>query len=510
MIRIENEQRVEVLRQVALLLNREVTTLHKRIEKLLAELVKLRGGDAAALQLELVQLQELLAQRERALFGDSSEKRPHPAEPGAAPEPRRQRGHGPRPQPSLPLEVQRHELPEAQRECPQCGGCLTPMEGQFEQSEQITVVERSFKVVQHQRQKYRCACNASVVTAPGPRKLIAGGRYSVEFAVEVAISKYAYHQPLERQVRIMAAEGLRVDSQTLWNQIDALARWLEPTYEALGARVLEAPLVHADETYWRMMDGKSSRWWVWCLASEEAVMYRLASARSAAAARALLGDYRGIVVADGYSAYETLARAGPQFTLAHCWAHVRRKFVEIEANYPVACQEILDLIGRLYLAERMVPGPDKIDRAQSLQLRAKLRQKRSRELLDEIRKWAEAQAALPQSGLGKAIAYMLGLWPGLTRFVDDPRVPLDNNAVERALRGVVVGRKNHYGSRSRRGTQVAALLYSLCETAKLVGIEPRDYLLRATYAAIDQPGTVTLPHSLAEAQRVLQAPSAAA
>jgi transposase len=97
----------------------------------------------------------------------------------------------------------------------------------------------------------------------------------------------------------------------------------------------------------------------------------------------------------------------------------------------------------------------------------------------------------------------------LTRFLDDPRVPLDNNPVERALRGVVVVRKNHYGSRSRRGTEVAALLYSLCETAKLLGVEPRTYLLRATYAAIDQPGTVTLPHSLREPQPQPQASSAA-
>jgi transposase len=506
-IRIESEQNVEVLRQIAVLLNREVEALHKRIEKLIAELVHLRGGDASALQLELLQLQELLARREHALFGDSSEKRPHMAGEPAAPEPRRQRGHGPRPQPSLPLVAELHELAEAQRECPQCGGCLSAMEGQFEESEEITVIERSFKVVQHRRQKYRCACNASVVTAPGPRKLIAGGRYSPEFAIEVAISKYAYHLPLERQSRIMEAEGLKIDSQTLWNQIDALSKLLEPTYEALAARALASPLVHADETHWRMMDGKSSRWWVWCLASEQAVIYRLSSSRSAEAARSLLNEYRGIVVADGYGAYEALARAGPQFALAHCWAHVRRKFVEIEDNYPVACGEILDLIGQLYTVERLIPGPDKIALAITLQLRVELRHERSRELIEKIRKWAEAQVVLPQSGLGKAIAYMLGLWPGLIRFLGDPRVPLDNNAVERALRGVVVGRKNHYGSRSRRGTQVAALLYSLCETARLVGEEPRDYLTRAAHAAIDQPGSVTLPNSTRNPQTQPQATS---
>lgn len=113
-----------------------------------------------------------------------------------------------------------------------------------------------------------------------------------------------------------------------------------------------------------------------------------------------------------------------------------------------------------------------------------------------IHAWAHQQRALPESGLGKAIAYMLGLWKGLTRFLDDPRIALDNNATERALRGMVIGRKNHYGSRSKRGTEVAALFYSLIESAKLAGVEPKAYLLRATYAALDNPGTVTLPHAL--------------
>src|ERR671935_2207853 len=109
---------------------------------------------------------------------------------------------------------------------------------------------------------------------------------------------------------------------------------------------------------------------------------------------------------------------------------------------------------------------------------------------------AHQHRALPEGALGKAIAYMLGLWRGLTRFLDDPRIALDNNATERALRGMVVGRKNHYGSRSQRGTEVAALFYSLIESAKLCGVEPKAYLLVATRAALETPGAVTLPHTL--------------
>ena len=113
-------------------------------------------------------------------------------------------------------------------------------------------------------------------------------------------------------------------------------------------------------------------------------------------------------------------------------------------------------------------------------------------MLDEIRTWLMTQRALPRSALGKAIAYTSGLWPGLVRFLGDPKIPLDTNGVERALRGVAVGRKNHYGSRSERGTRVAALFYSLIESAKLSGVEPRAYLREATLRAVRSPGTVTL------------------
>jgi transposase len=117
-------------------------------------------------------------------------------------------------------------------------------------------------------------------------------------------------------------------------------------------------------------------------------------------------------------------------------------------------------------------------------------------VLDRIWQWATVQVGLPRSDFGKAVRYMLERWEGLTRFVDDPRVPLDKNAIERSLRGRVVGRKNHYGSHSWRGTQVAALFYTLCETAKLTGVDPQAYLLRALYMALAQPGSVTIPSDL--------------
>ena len=444
MIEIEREQDTEVLRQVAILLDRENRRLHERLHKLVAENARLKGAEAATLQLEIDQLKELLAQRERRIFGPSSEKRPRTNGEEPVEEKPPQTGHGPTPQPELVTLETVHELPEAERTCPACGGELMAMGEQFEESEEVSVVERRFVVVRHRRTKYRCRCNGAVVTAPAPPKLIPGGRYAPEFAVEIAISKYLDHAPLERQSRIMEREGLVVSSQTLWDQIEALAQRLEPSYKALLPRVLASPLVGADETHWQLMErgGGSSRWWVWCVASSEAVVYRLCGTRSTKAARTLLTGYRGLVMCDGYGVYEALrqteSRAGP--TLVHCWAHVRRKFVEIEENYPEASGKAIGWIGELYRIEREVPKKLRPEPEDLVALRAKLRQERSRPIVEELKQWAEQTypTALPKSGLAKALAYMLGMWPSLVRFLDDPAIPLDNNATY-AARGISPG-----------------------------------------------------------------------
>jgi transposase len=494
MVSIEREHDIEILRQVALLQYRELERLHERLKKLTLENARLKGQEGAeALVLELEHLKELLAQRERALFGDSSEKRPGPTAPEPK-EPTPRRGHGPRPQPELPIVEQVHELPETERVCPICGETVVEMGDQTEDSEEITVVERQFVVVKQRRKKYRCRCNACVVTAPPPPKLAPGSRYSIAFAVEVAAAKFLDHLPLERQAKIMRREGLVVDSQTLWDQINLLAHHLAPTVQAIRGSVLESAVVGADETPWRLMGGHPKRWWVWALTDGELAAYAILDSRSKEAASEVLRSYRGIVIADGYGAYEALARAGPSFRLAHCWAHVRRKFVEIEENFPAESKEMLDLLRELYAVEALVASPNGNEDA--LRLRAELRATRSQEIVRRIRDWALAQRRLPRSGLGQAIDYMLGLWTGLTAFLKDPNIPIDNNGVERALRGVALGRKNHYGSRSRRGTEVAALFYSLFESAKLTGVEPKSYVLRAAHAAIAEPGTATLPTSL--------------
>jgi transposase len=293
----------------------------------------------------------------------------------------------------------------------------------------------------------------------------------------VAISKYLDYAPLERQVRIMAREGLTVTSQTLWDQIEALAGHLDAFYKALHQGVLGYPVVYSDETHWRLMgqEKETSIWWVWCVASEEAVFYRLLGSRSAKAARSVLSGYCGPLL-------------GPSAA----------KFFEIEPEYPQACAEILQLIGKLYAVEREVPRLGFPEAQEPLAVRTKLREERSRALVAQIYACAENLRckSLPRSALGRATEYLLGMWKGLTRFLDYPPHPARQ---QRHRTGVARGRRRpeeSLRSRSKRGTEVAALFYSLFKTAKLAGVEPRSYLLEATHAALHRPGTVTLPHDL--------------
>ena len=486
---------------MASLLEAENARLHQRLEALALENARLKGEDAQArLQLELEGLKQQLALLQRRLFGASSEK--HGEKPAKSPRTKPRRGHGPTAQPELKVQEVLLPLDEADRLCGLCGGGLHAWEGQTEDCEEVTVVERSFVLRRVRRQKYRCHQGCAPVTAPAPPRLIPGGRYSLEFAVHVALMKYGFHLPLARQQRLYLREGLVVEAQTLWDQLDALAGHLQKSYEALLAEVFTSPVIHADETYWLLLEkGPGTKWYAWTVASPDTVFHRILPSRSGATARTVLGDYAGVVLVDGYAAYQTATKSGPDgpapATLAFCWAHVRRKFFEAKQFAP-ACEEVLRLIAEVYAIEADLPGWYALtaeERQAALAQRLAVRQQRSAPVVERIRQWALAQRAAPGSAFRKALEYMLKLWDGLTVFLRNPVVPIDNNHVERQMRDMVMGRKNHYGSKSKRGTEVAALFYSLIETARLRGEDPGNYLRRAALAAIENPGTVTLPKS---------------
>jgi transposase len=482
--RVQRETDVVRLREMAVMLARENQRLVAKVVELTKKLATATGKDKAQLELELAALHEKLTKKTTDERLPKNERRKRGDEKPES-EKTKQTGHGPKEQPKLPIEPVTWRLEEADRACPSCGKELSEWTGETDDSEEIDVIERQFVVKVHKRQKYRCKCG-HCETALGPRRWFARGRYSANFVIAVAIAKYLDHLPLERQCRQMAREGLDVDSQTLFDQLWELKNIAQPAYERLLTVQLTRPYLHVDETCWPMLDG-TKNWQIWDIVSDIGVYHAIRDGRDTQKADELLRGYAGYVITDGYVVYSSLATKYTALKHCCCLVHARRKFVECSASFPAETERILDLFGRLYEIEKKATTPEE---------RRKLRDTESRAVVAELQKTLIASASTPGDALDRAIKYMSRRWSKLTRFLDDPIIPLDNNAAERALRGPVVGRRNHFGSKSKRGTEVAAVFYSLLESAKLVGIRPDLYLRACVEAHLD--GTqIPLPHELA-------------
>lgn len=496
---IERIDDFDTMKQVASLLEHENARLHKRLHALVTELATARGEQGhKQYELEVVRLQEQMAALQRKLFAASSERRAKGDKDQDKQKNKPTPPTGRREQKSLPIEEVTHELDEADRICTCCGEVLCEWDGQSEDSEEIDVVVRQFVLKKHRRKKYRCKCGAAPVTAELPLRMPGGGLYSLDFAIHVALGKYDLHLPLERQARDMVRQGLDMSTSTLWEQLEKLARVLSPAYEALQAHVIDSPLVHADETRWRLLKGGGKTWWVWSISRGNAVYYRLEPSRGHEVIVDMLDGFGGILMVDDYVAYQAAKKLLPDMTIVLCWSHVRRRFVEAAESYP-QCDEAIEMIGALFEVERELPNWQVITdpklRRDALRQISEVRQTRSKPITDALLQWAGQQSALPKSKLREALNYLVSNWSALTRFLQEPLAPMSNNAAERTMRGPVLGRKNHLGSKSQRGTQVAALFYSLIESAKLAGKDPDKYLHAAAEAAIRDKRAL-LPHQL--------------
>lgn len=503
-----NEKKLPFLRSAAQALHDENSRLRAEKAELEARLRQMEDAavqqqsEMKRLEQENQSLKEQLDRRIKALYGRKSER--HPFEEKIAeiakennPSNKPRKGHGPTPQPRLPRVKVVHELAGNALLCENCGTTLEPMGTAAEEAELIAIEQRKIVLEKHIRTKYQCpCCHIGVKVAPGSTKLIPGGRYALNFAVEVAYSKYFGHLPLDRQVRMMKDEGLLVTTAALFDQIDALATAVTPTYQAILRIVQAESVLQADETPWNVLSNghtKNERYYAWVAVGSEYVAYCLLDTRSKDGAATILGNFSGTLMVDGLTSYPAAAKGAPgemaRFGVANCHAHARRKFVECEKHYPEESRFAVELYRLLYEVERMgkEPGADL----------GGLRESKSRALIDELFSWAKAQQVrpdlLPSSGLAKALAYLVNHEAGLRMFLDNPAVPIDNNASERALRGPVLGRKNSYGSRSRRGTETAAILYTLVESAVRVGVNPKAYLEAAAEHALSKAGAVLLP-----------------
>jgi transposase len=474
---LRRETDIEQLRRVALAQQVQIEQLLRVLKAKCDELESFKGNPEE-LQQTLALIETLTKQKQAAAEAASPKK--------TTKTPKKRVEFGATEQPDLPHVEVVFELDVADRTCPSCGGQLEPMAGQFEESELVDFVEVSYRVVKVKQQKYVCRCGSCVDTALGPERAIRGGRYSLAFAIKVALDKYLDHIPLARQERILRRHGLEVTTQTLWDQLSALGQRLAAIEVALLAHALEQPVIGLDQTSWPKLEpGATKPWQMWCITAPGVVCHRIKDDKGAETFKALVGNYSGVIVCDALKTHEAGARDGPGILLAGCWAHVYRKFEEAEPDHPEA-NLALGWIGELYEIDERA-GND-------LELRQKIRRTESAEVLAKLKTWLWSQAVLKTLSIGKAAAYTIANWDRLTRFVENALVPLDNNGTERAIRGPVVGRKNHYGSKSRRGTEVAAVFYTLVETAKLHHVDPARYLTEAVRAA--DRGEVLYPWQL--------------
>ena len=486
------------------------------------ELARMRDH-AAYLEAKVQKLEGDIAYLKKLLFSKKTEQQPgssqsaplaepnqapkkHGAQPGHAAHPRKIPAH-------LPTQEQVHSLPPEKCVCALCGLPLEELHSE-ESSYEVTVQTCRYIVIRHRRKKYRktCACPHPLVTAPGPLKLFPGGLYAMEFWIEVLVNKYAFALPLTRQAQMMQLEGLDISAGVLADGLLKLLLRLQPLYELMQARIALEKLVHADETRWRNWAGRyqvegeavKAEQWLWGFFSVHFRLFVIAPTRGAKVVKDTLGQGAqqtvvATLVCDRYSAYKSAGN-----TLAYCWVHVRRDYLALQIKYPGHTalvewsQAWLNLIAALYhvnaLRVQHRNEPSQF-RAYQEQLQGVL------ERMQDLMKGPAvhvAQAAQVES--------MKSHWVGLTRFMDDPDIPLDNNLAERELRTPVVGRKNFYGTHSDPATAATAIAYSILSTCKLHHVDPRKFLKRFLTAQLqcgESPMTpeqleAFLPHRYAE------------
>ena len=385
--------------------------------------------------------------------------------------------------PTLPDHLPRQNvtLDVESDECPGCGGHLHPI-GEAT-SEMLDWVPAQLRVVRIRRPKYGCRACGTIHQVPAPERPIAKGLATAGLIAQVLISKYCDHMPLYRQTQIFARHGARIERSTLASWVGGACWWLEPMQARLAAHVFASIKLFADDTPIPVLDPgrgrtKTGRLWVyarddrpWAGPDPPAADYFYSPDRKAERPAAHLEGFQGVLQVDGYAGFERLT-AGGDIVLAACWAHARRKFYDYHqaTGSPIAV-EALRRIAELYAVEKRIRG-------QPAEARQRVRKADTRPLIEAMKPWLEDQLRRvpPRGGLAEAIRYSLARWPALCRFLDDGRIELDNNPVERAIRPVALGRKNHLFAGSDGGGERWATVCSLIATAKLNDVEPYAYL----------------------------------
>ncbi|WOS64768.1 IS66 family transposase [Sinorhizobium fredii] len=357
-------------------------------------------------------------------------------------------------------------------------------------SEALGIVPAVVRIKQTIRPRYACrACESVIVQAPAPARVMDGGMVTTAFAAHVAVSKFAWHLPLHRQAQMLATCGVIIDRGTLGAWVTRVAWWLELLYDALTAFIRSQPRVFCDETPLPRLDPGRKRTklcQLWAQAIDDrpwngpappAVAYIFAESRSAREVEGQLSSFTGVLQVDGYQAYKAMAkRRGKSnvvpMRLAFCLAHARRKFVDVvKLTGSSEALSILARIAEIYRIEAKIRGENNDTR---LRVRRRETAPIMRELKAQLTELSDEVSA--KSALGRAVTYTLNHWSGLAAFLEDGRIDVDSNVVERSMKSVALTRKNSLFVGNERGGKSFAVLASLVNTAKLNGVDPEIWL----------------------------------
>jgi transposase len=484
---------------------------------------------------KIASLQEYIRLLQNELFGRKSEKHISPErdpqqlylfdEPEVPPEKaetitvpahsRKKTGRKPLSE-DLPRVEVIHDIEESEKVCA-CGSPLTRISEDI--SEKLDFIPAKIQVIRHIRPKYACkncegveADGPTVKIAPAPVQFISKGIATPGLVAQILVSKFEDACPFYRQEKIFARLGVDIPRSNMCGWAVKAAEQCQPIMELLHRTILSGPLVNIDETPVQVMqepgrkNTTKSYMWVFRGGPKErpVLLYQYHPTRSGQVPGEFLKDYQGYIQTDAYSGYDALGRR-PGISHAGCWAHARRKFVEVvkagsggkKGHAEAAIEYIrrLNAIEKTARKEGLTPGRI-----------VELRQEKSRPILEEFRIWlTRLSSQTPPKGLlGKAVNYTLKNWPLLTRYLENGHVPMDNNAAENAIRPFVVGRKNWLFSGHPTGARASSCLYSLIETAKACGLKPYDYLRylfdTIPFAKTQSEYEALLPQNLTPAQ----------